>query len=85
MTDQIQQTDIVESRPTQNNKKRRQSDVPKPSMTVKRAWHAACFAPRDRKGPGRKWKKFPGWMPLKVFAAQMEDTVAKTWTANKHS
>ena len=65
------------------NVKKRQSDVAKPSQTVKRLWHAVCFAKRDRKGSGRGWKRATGWMPLKTFVKQMKDAVGKTWLANR--
>jgi hypothetical protein len=79
-------TPQIQTPPTQPtiNVKRRQSDVPKPSMTVKRMWHAACFQPRDRKGSGRKWRRLPGqWMPLKAFVKSVSGGPATAWAANK--
>jgi hypothetical protein len=75
---------VVPQQPINVNVKRRQSDEAKPSSTVKRLWHAACFAPRDRKGSGRRWKRASGWMSLKTFAKQMKDQVGKTWIANRN-
>ena len=65
------------------NVKKRQSDTPKPSMTVKRAWHSACFQPREKRGAGRHWKRASGWMPLKVFAVKMQEAIGQQWLANK--
>jgi hypothetical protein len=73
---------VDEVLPPQNTK-RRHSDKPKTSVALKRAWHAACFHPRDRKGSGRHWRRLGGqWMPLKLFAKDAE--LGKAWVANKH-
>lgn len=66
------------------NVKKRSSSEPKPSMSVKRAWHDACFHPRDRRGSDRKWKRIgSAWMPLKAFARKMTEAVGQTWLNNK--
>jgi hypothetical protein len=80
MSDQNEQV-AIDTTHSYTNVKKRRSEQPKPSMALKRAWHAACFQPCDRHGKGRSWRKLPGaWMPLKQFAMQQN---AETWLANK--
>jgi hypothetical protein len=66
------------------NVKRRTSENPKPSMTIKRLWHTACFQPREGKGAGRGWRKQTGWCSLKAFARKTSEAVSGEWNRNKH-
>lgn len=67
------------------NIKKRTLDAPKPSSTVKRAWHTACFQKREKTGKNRGWKRGPEWMPLQKFAKQLNDANTSAWWANKAS
>jgi hypothetical protein len=78
---QAQQAQLT-TQPTVNVK-RRTVEAPKVSVALKRLWHAACFAPRDRKGSGRALKKQVGWLSLKAFAKQTKDELGKAWFATR--